>query len=50
MKRFLSSDGAGPRPAAASQAACTGRPEGPPQRRALPHVALEYVAGVLSGG
>jgi hypothetical protein len=39
------SGGAGPRPAAASQAACTGRAEGPPQRKALPHIPLEYVAG-----
>jgi hypothetical protein len=44
---FAASGGAGPRPAAASQAACTGRAEGPPQRRALPHIALEYVAGFL---
>jgi carboxyl-terminal processing protease len=42
---FAASGGAGPRPAAASQAACARRAEGPPQRRALPHIALEYVAG-----
>jgi hypothetical protein len=42
---FAASGGAGPRPAAASQAACTGRAEGPPQRGALPHIILEYVAG-----
>jgi hypothetical protein len=35
--------GAGPRPAAASQAACTGRAEGAPQRRALPHIAANVV-------
>jgi hypothetical protein len=44
---FAASSGAGPRPAAASQAASTGRAEGPPQRRAPPHIALEYVAGFL---
>ena len=31
----------------ASQAACTERAEGPPQRGALPHIVLEYVAGFL---
>jgi hypothetical protein len=44
---FAASGGAGPRPAAASQAARTKRAEGPPQRRALPHIALQYVAGFL---
>jgi hypothetical protein len=44
---FAASGGAGPRPAAASQAVCTGRAEGPPQRKALPHIALECVPGLL---
>src|SRR5580658_3903802 len=47
---FAASGGAGRRPAAASQAACTGRAGGPPQRRALPYIALEYVAGFLKQG